>query len=200
MIRLILFVALFLPGMSLQAKSLQEQFSRMVTWQADFVQTVVNKDTNMTTKSEGRLWLLRPDRFRLEYLKPYKQVYVADGDRLWFYDEDLEQVTVKPQGNSLDQTPAMILSQPTRLAKTYTITEEQKDGQQHYNLKPKNSETGFDHIVLVFDSDRLIEMHMYDHFAQRTSLIFSKVQANHKVSAQKFQFTPPANVDVIGEQ
>ncbi|MGD8927142.1 MAG: outer membrane lipoprotein chaperone LolA, partial [Thioalkalispiraceae bacterium] len=194
MLRSLLFIILVSLCNTTFAKTLQDHFSRMVTWQADFVQTVVNNDTQTTTKSQGKLWLLRPDRFRLEYLKPYKQLYVADGIQLWFYDEDLEQVTVKPQEHSLDQTPAMILSQPKALSSSYTITSQQKGERLSYTLKPKKADTGFDHIVLVFKNEQLAEMHMYDHFAQRTSLIFSHAQRNHKVPAKTFQFTPPPNV------
>ena len=185
---------------SAAAESLQGHFSKLNTWQADFVQTVSNKDTQTTSTSEGTLWLHRPNLFRLEYNKPYKQVYVADGKKLWFYDEDLEQISVKPQGDSLDQTPAMILSQPQQLAKAYTITSREKGRYTLYNLVPKAADTGFDHIEIVFDKDRLIEMHMFDHFAQRTSLLFKNIHENQAVPPQRFRFTPPPGVDVIGQQ
>jgi len=182
------------------AETLQGHFSKLKTWQADFVQILNNNDTQTTTRSEGTLWLHRPNLFRLEYNKPYKQVYVADGKKLWFYDEDLEQISVKPQGDSLNQTPAMILSQPQRLAKAYTITSREKGRYTLYNLIPKAADTGFDHIEIIFDKDRLIEMHMFDHFAQRTSLLFKNIQENQAIPSQRFRFIPPPGVDVIGQQ
>ena len=184
----------------MRAKELQEHFANLKTWQADFVQTVKNKDTEVSTKSEGKLWLLRPNRFRLEYIKPYKQVYVADGNKLWFYDEDLEQVTVKPQAGLLDQTPAMILSQPKRLSKTYNIKSNSEGPRTRYSLSPKSAESGFEHIEILFENDQLIQMHMYDHFAQKTSLIFKNIQSNPSIPAKRFQFTPPPDVDVIGAE
>ena len=200
MTRLLFITLLCLSTLSVSAKALQDHFANLKTWQADFVQLLVNKDTETTVKSEGKLWVRTPNRFRLEYNKPYKQVYVADGEKLWFYDEDLEQVTVKPQGDSLNQTPAMILSQPQRLSKTYTITKNVNGMTSLYSLKPISTETGFDHIVIVFENDRLVEMKMFDHFAQQTSLKFNNIKSNPDLSRQRFQFTPPADVDVIGEE
>lgn len=199
--RQIILITIFcLSSFTVSASELQEHFARLNTWQADFVQTLENKDNGLTTKSQGSLWLLRPNRFRLEYTQPYKQIYVADGSKLWFYDEDLEQVTVKPQGNLLDQTPAMILSQPRRLNETYTITHTSEENNTRYSLKPKGSESGFERIEIVFSDNRLIEMHMYDHFAQKTSLVFRNIQSNHTVSNDRFRFIPPNGVDVIGAE
>lgn len=198
--RIVIFILSCLVVVSASAETLQGRFSKLTTWQADFVQTVENKDTQSTTKSEGTLWLHRPNKFRLAYNKPYEQLYVADGKKLWFYDKDLEQISVKPQGDSLDQTPAMILSQPKQLAKAYDITSRTKGQYTLYTLKPKQRDTGFDHIEIVFDKQRLIEMHMYDHFAQRTSLQFKNILENKPIAKNLFQFTPPAGVDVIGQQ
>ena len=198
--RLLIALLFCLYSLTVSAKELQEHFAGLNTWQADFVQTIKNKDTDAATKSEGKLWLLRPNRFRLEYIKPFKQVYVADGSKLWFYDEDLEQVTVKPQKGLLDQTPAMILSQPQKLSATYNIKSNTEGPRTRYFLYPKSAESGFEHIEILFEGSQLIQMHMYDHFAQKTSLLFSNIQNNPSVEKQRFQFTPPANVDVIGEE
>ncbi|MFO7604165.1 MAG: outer membrane lipoprotein chaperone LolA [Gammaproteobacteria bacterium] len=200
MIRTLLISLLYLGSLAVFAEDLQGRFAKLQTWQADFVQTLSNKDTETDITSEGTLWLLRPDRFRLEYQQPYRQVYVADGERLWFFDEDLEQVTVKPQGDSLDQTPAMILSQPARLAASYEISSHTQGAGVLYALRPRSTESGFERIEILFQNDRLSEMHMYDHFAQRTSLRFKNIQSNHNIPAQRFRFVPPAGVDVIGER
>ena len=200
MLRTVFLLLLCLSATSVSAMSLAGRFATLNTWQADFVQTLNNKDAGTTTKSEGTLWLLKPNHFRLEYTKPYKQVYVADGKKLWFYDEDLEQISVKPQGDSLDQTPAMILSQPQRLSKAYTITSRVQGTQTRYILKPKSAESGFERIEIVFENDHLIEMQMFDHFAQRTTLMFKNIQANKHIPKRRFRFTPPPGVDVIGEQ
>jgi len=200
MLRTLIIVLFSLIAASASAKGLGGRLASLNTWQADFVQTLSNKDAATTTKSEGTLWLRKPNHFRLEYTKPYKQVYVADGRKLWFYDEDLEQISVKPQGDSLDQTPAMILSQPQRLSKAYTITSRVQGTHTRYILKPKNAESGFKRIEIVFKNDRLIEMQMFDHFAQRTTLMFKNIKANQHIPKQRFRFTPPPGVDVIGEQ
>jgi len=199
MLRFTFIVIALSFSLSVSAKSLQEHFTNLKTWQADFVQTLKNRDTESVVKSEGKLWVKTPNRFRLEYIKPYKQIYVADSEKLWLYDEDLEQVTVKPQGNSLDQTPAMILSQPQRLSQVYNIDTKHDGVTSYYSLKPKGTETGFDHIVIVFEKDRLVEMQMFDHFAQLTTLKFSNIQINPDIPKKRFQFTPPADVDVIGD-
>ncbi len=170
------------------------------TMEADFVQTVTNARGERKEETRGKLWLSRPDRFRLHYKNPYEQLYVADGKNLWLYDRDLEQVTVKPQGESLGSTPATLLSSTAPLQENFSIKEEGKhEGFQWLLLKPKAADSNFDYVRLALEGDVLRAMEMVDGFGNTTRLYLEKVVRNPKVSEKQFHFTPPPGVDVIGE-
>jgi len=170
------------------------------TMQADFVQTVTNARGERKEETRGNLWLSRPGRFRLHYKNPYEQLYVADGKNLWLYDRDLEQVTVKPQGESLGNKPAMLLSSAAPLDENFSIKEEGKhEGFQWLLLKPKAADSNFDYVRLALEGDVLRAMEMVDGFGNTTRLYLEKVTRNPKVADKQFHFTPPPGVDVIGE-
>lgn len=174
--------------------------SGLNTMQADFVQIVANARGEHKEETRGKLWLSRPGRFRLHYKNPYEQLYVADGKRLWLYDRDLEQVTVKPQDETLGNTPAMLLSSTAPLKDNFTIKEEGKhEGFAWLLLKPKAADSNFDYLRLALEGDVLRAMEMVDGFGQTTRLYLQKVVRNPKIDEKQFQFTPPPGVDVIGE-
>ena len=146
------------------------------------------------------IFVSSPDKFRLNYNKPYKQIYVADGERLWSYDEDLEQVTVKKQEGLLANSPAIILGNPSELSSAYVIQGQgKKNNIDWFHLTPKNPDSQFDHVRLGFTGKNLYAMELYDSFGQRTQLKFSELQYNPKISENTFTFTPPEGVDVIGD-
>ena len=147
------------------------------------------------------LWLSRPGKFRLQYTNPYEQLYVADGHKMWMYDRDLEQVTVKEQSDALGSTPALLLSSSEPLKNNFTITElGAHEGFQWLELKPKAADSNFDYVRLALEGDVLRAMEMVDGFGQTTRLFFETVERNPRLSADKFHFQPPPGVDVIGEQ
>lgn len=170
------------------------------TMQADFIQTLTNAKGELMEESRGKMWLSRPGRFRLHYVNPYEQLYVADGSNIWMYDRDLEQVTVRPQGDALGATPALMLSSEVPMEKNFEIQEEgEHEGFQWLLLKPKASDSNFDYVRLAMEGDTLRAMEMVDGFGQTTRLYFKTVQRNPKLGKEKFAFQPPPGVDVIGE-
>lgn len=170
------------------------------TMEANFVQVVTNARGERKEETRGKLWLSRPERFRLHYKNPYEQIYVADGKNLWLYDRDLEQVTVKPQGESLGSTPATLLSSTAPLKENFNITEEGKhEGFQWLLLKPKAADSNFDYLRLALEGDVLRAMEMVDGFGNTTRLYLEKVERNPSINDKQFHFTPPAGIDVIGE-
>jgi len=172
----------------------------LTTMQADFIQTLTNARGELMEESRGKLWLSRPGKFRLQYVSPYEQLYVADGKNIWMYDRDLEQVTVKPQDDTLGSTPAMLLSSTAPLEENFTIEEEGKhEGFQWLLLKPKAADSNFDYLRLAMEGDVLRAMEMVDGFGQTTRLYLKTVVRNPDVEAEKFSFDPPPGVDVIGE-
>lgn len=179
---------------------LDEFMNGLDSMKARFVQTLVEPDGTILEKSEGEIWILRPGRFRLEYLEPYRQTYVADGDRVWVYDRDLEQVTVRMQAETLGDTPALLLSGSEPLEQNFTMNElGAHEGFTWVELFPKSNEASFNRVRLALEPKTLRAMEMVDGFGQVTRLFFDRIERNVPVDAAQFRFTPPDNVDVIGD-
>jgi outer membrane lipoprotein carrier protein len=196
---LLLFSSTTLP-LSAYAGSLDEYLGHVKSLTAKFSQYVFNEGTQQPETSKGDIYVQSPDKFRLDYLKPYKQVYVADGERIWSYDEDLEQVTIKKQQGMLANSPAMVLGNPAGLKDAYVIQAQGiKDNITWFYLTPKSPDSQFDHIRLGFTGKNLYSMELYDSFGQRTQLKFSQLQYNPSISPDKFTFKVPDGVDVVGD-
>ena len=185
---------------SANAKSLQDYLGNVKSLTAKFDQYVYNRATQEPNLSSGSIAVQSPNKFRLEYNKPYKQLYVADGVKLWSYDEDLEQVTVKKQKGMLLNSPAMVLSNPSNLDAVYDIKSQGvTKNVDWFHLTPKSPDSGFDHIRLGFAGKNLFVMELYDSFGQRTQLKFSHLQYNPTIDKRQLKFVPPQGVDVIGD-
>ncbi len=180
---------------------LERFLHQLTTIKAGFVQTLNNADGELIEKSEGIMAVERPGMFRLEYQNPYEQLYVADGRNIWFYDRDLEQVTVKPQSEALGSTPALLLSTTDPLETNFEIREVglKEGGLYWLELNPKDPDSNFEFVRLAMKGDLLHAMEMVDGFGQTTRLLFDPMVRNPQLSADIFQFTPPPGVDVIGE-
>ena len=198
--RLVLSLLMLSLCSAVNAKTIQDYLGHVKTISAKFEQFVFNESTGEPDKTSGRIYVASPNKFRLEYNKPYVQVYVADGKRLWSYDEDLEQVTIKQQQNMLANSPAIVLSDPANIDKAYTV---KAQGIKHhvdwFYLTPKSPDSGFDHVRLGFAGKNLYVMELFDSFGQKTELRFKELQYNAKIPADTFTFTPPKGVDVIGD-
>jgi outer membrane lipoprotein carrier protein len=170
------------------------------TLSAGFLQVVRDRDGQITDRVTGSLYLSRPDRFRWEYRDPYEQIIVADGSRLWLYDADLEQVTVRPLESGLGSTPAMLLSGSGRVGDGFLSVGVQEDGTLTWcSLRPKDPGTDFDFVRLAFTTDgRLAAMWLEDKLGQSTEIAFSDVARNPELDPALFRFTPPPGADVIG--
>ncbi len=172
----------------------------VATFQADFTQTVFDPNGQVMEEANGTFALDRPGRFRWDYQDPYPQQIVADGQRIWFYDVDLEQVTVNSQLEALADTPATLLSGVTKPEDKYLLTDiPSDDGMLWVDLVPKELESSFQKIMVAFDEKGLRQMIMKDSFDQQTRLVFNNVVENPKLADDLFVFTPPEGVDVVGE-
>ncbi|MDE2088990.1 MAG: outer membrane lipoprotein chaperone LolA [Gammaproteobacteria bacterium] len=177
---------------------LQAFFQGLHGLRADFVQTLRDGKLNEVQRSSGTLALQRPGKFRWDYRKPYHQLIVADGHTLWIYDHGLEQVTERPLGKALGNTPAMLLSSTEPLQKNFTVTDlGERNGLAWVELQPKAKDTGFTLIRLGFSTRTLKVMDLVDSFGQVTHLSFSNVRRNPALSPSLFEFTPPKGADVI---
>ncbi len=170
------------------------------TLSADFEQVVRDDKGQITQRAEGHLTLSRPNRFRWDYRKPYLQTIVADGRKLWLYDSDLQQVTVRPLEQGLGSTPAMLLSGTGKAADAFVAGEVVQRGDITWcTLKPKQSGSDFERVALAFDAKGgLVAMELADKLGQVTSLAFLNISRNGRVDAGAFKFTPPKGADVIG--
>jgi outer membrane lipoprotein carrier protein len=164
-----------------------------------FEQVVTAKSGRKPERASGTFAFSRPGKFRWTYLKPYEQVIVGDGEKLWFYDKDLNQVSVKKLDNALGATPAAILSGNNDLAKNFVLEDTGvHDGLDWLDARPKSRDTSFELIRLGFNGVELVAMEMHDSFGQVTSLRFSHLERNPALPADLFRFTPPPGADVAG--
>jgi len=197
-----LVLLLFAPGVRADAGPgyVQDFFNELHTLQADFDQQVVDSEHNVQQSSQGHMWIKRPGRFRWDYETPYRQQIVADGERLWSYDEDLEQVTVQKVSDVLTSTPAMLLSGGQPLEEVFVV-EELKPGKsaRQVLLTPKSDDSNVTAITLYFDVRTLVRIRAFDSFGNTTTFTFSNLERNQKLDAQIFRFSPPANADVVGD-
>ena len=194
------FVFTFLISTSLNASELTDYLNNLHTLEAEFEQSVFGDDNVVKQKSQGIIVVKSPDKFYLEYTKPYKLIYVADGKKLWSYDEDLEQVVVKKQGNVLINTPAMLLGNPKDLTDSYKIERAGvKKSWVWFELTPKKETNNFESVSLAFAENKLKAMEMRDNFGQTTRLEFGDVNKNPTLTKNRFKFVPPKGVDVIGQ-
>ncbi|MBL8515477.1 MAG: outer membrane lipoprotein chaperone LolA [Betaproteobacteria bacterium] len=165
---------------------------------ATFEQRVFERGDKLIQQSKGQFAFSRPGKFRWTYDKP-KQVIVGDGDKVWIYDEDLQQVTARKLGNALSSTPAALLTGGAEVAKLFTLKEEGvKDGIDWLEAKPRQGDTGFERIRIGFRGDALAEMELFDQFGNRTALRFSALKRGPQDAAQ-FRFVAPKGADVIAD-
>jgi len=175
-------------------------FDELETLEADFVQILSDRTGQVLDRSAGHLAIAKPWRFRWDYTEPATQVIVADGERLWLYDRDLEQVTVRPIDTTLAGTPAMLLSGDGTLAEEFRAESlEQRGTVTWIALVPVRPDTDFREVRLGLEGDALRYMELDDKLGQTTVLEFTDVEVNEPLDAQRFVFTPPADADVIGE-
>ena len=168
---------------------------------AQFVQVVQDRKGDVTDRASGTLSISRPNRFRWDYREPYAQTIVADGRKLWLYDPDLEQVTVRSLEQGLGATPAMLLSGSGDVADAFSAGPvEQKQGLTWCRLLPKQHGSDFERVSLAFGPrNELAAMELVDKLGQTTTIQFSAVKRASRVDDALFRFVPPAGADVIGD-
>lgn len=168
---------------------------------ADFEQKVYDRNRKLVQESSGRFAFLRPGRFRWTYDKPYAQLIVGDGERVWVYDRDLNQVTVRRIAKALGSTPAALLAGASDIDKAFDLADGgDREGLAWVEARPKDKEPGFERIRLGMGVAGIEAMELVDNFSQTTLLRFSKMVRNPQVPPDTFRFTPPKGADVLGEK
>jgi len=167
----------------------------------EFEQRIYGRDGKVVQASRGTLAFFRPGKFRWAYVKPYPQLIVGDGARVWIYDEDLKQVTVRKLDQALGATPAALLAGANDALKAFVLKDDgAKDGLEWVEAIPREKESNFERIRMGFGFSGLERMDLTDSFGQTTELRFTGFQRNARVDPGLFRFVPPPGADVIGDK
>ncbi|MEO8347139.1 MAG: outer membrane lipoprotein chaperone LolA [Betaproteobacteria bacterium] len=171
------------------------------TARTQFTQTVVDKNGRAMQSANGTFELSRPGKFRWNVEKPYKQLLVGDGQRVWIYDEDLNQVIVRKVGEALGGTPAALLSGNQDVERAFEWKDlPAADGLDWLGATPLSKDAAFTQIRIGFDAKGLAALDVVDAFGQKSIVRFSNVERNPKFPPDTFHFTPPKGADVIGDK
>ncbi len=167
---------------------------------ASFTQVVVGKSGRKPQQAAGTMAFARPGKFRWNYDKPYQQLIVGDGEKLWVYDKDLNQVTTKTLGKALGSSPAAPLAGDNAIEKNFNLREgESKDGLDWVEAQAKAADSTFERLRIGFAGNDLKVMEIVDNFGQTTTLTFGTLERNPALPASLFHFVPPKGADVVGE-
>lgn len=200
--RLISFLLVLTGLLSLPVRAdlVSDYFAGLESVQGDFSQTVVDSAGETVQDSQGQVWIQRPGRFRWDYRTPYHQLIVADGKRLWTYDEDLEQATVKKLDAALSSTPAVLLSGYRPLSEVVTWEPEPgNDAYSWFRLRPRESDASVETVRLGFDGKVLALIEVVDGFGNHTRIRFSNLRRNEKLDSSLFNLQLPEGTDIIGD-
>jgi len=200
--RYLLVLLLWLPAVvgAASVDSLKAFLNQTTSAKARFAQMVLDKNLKMLQQATGTMQFSRPGKFRWEYNKPYEQIIVGDGSRLWIYDKDLNQVTVRKLDRALGSSPAALLAGSNEIEKNYTLAGiGSQEGLDWLEAVPRIKDNAFERIRLGFGKAGLEAMELRDQFGQVTVIKFADLERNPKLPPEAFRFTPPKGADVISE-
>lgn len=183
------------------AQMLQQQLSGFQNMTAGFTQTVITEENTILQKTSGNMALDRPGKFRWETATGIKQLIVTDGVKLWIYDPELKQVTIRQLGSSVGQTPILLLTKSHfDLQKHFVISKISRDQPgDWFQLIPKNKDDSFVSVVIGFENGKIIGIGFTNQLQQKTDVWFSNVKIN-SANLPNFNFTIPAGVDIVDER
>lgn len=189
----------FSPAANADAAESLRAFVRDVkSGRSAFTQTVTSPDGARQKVSSGQFSFVRPDRFRFEYTKPYPQTIVGDGQKVWMYDPDLAQVTVRPLGQALGNTPAALLT-GSSIEKTFELKNQpDRDGLEWVRATPREAGGTVQWLQAGFRGRALVAVEIADSFGQRSLLRFEQMATEVTLPPETFRFTPPPGADVSG--
>lgn len=200
--RTLLILLCLLPGLASAAATdaLKVFLTQTQTVKARFAQMVLDKNLKPLQQAQGVMQFSRPGKFRWDYQRPYEQVIVGDGSKLWIYDKDLNQVTVRKLDRALGSSPAALLAGSNDLERDFKLSNAGTDkGLDWLEAVPKNKETAFERVRMGFGKSGLEAMELRDQFGQTTVITFADVERNPRIAPDVFRFTPPQGADVISE-
>jgi outer membrane lipoprotein carrier protein len=171
------------------------------TVQAHFSQALADKNARIIQRSSGIMQFERPDKFRWIYKTPYEQSIIGDGEKVWFYDHDLNQVTVRQFNIAIGSSPAALLAGSGAIEENFELVNLGKQEEIEWlEATPKNKDSTFEFIQMGFSLQGELQfMALRDNFGQTTYLTFSELNRNPKLPEDAFKFVPPEGVDIISE-
>lgn len=179
---------------------MQAFLSRVHSLKADFTQVVLDANLQTIKQSSGTLILKRPNRFRWDYAAPNREIIDADGTRVWIYDVELQQVTVKALTGTLAASPAVLLAGSNDVQQNFIVKNLGMENDLDWvGVTPKIKDTDFDSVKLGFRGNLVAVMELKDALGNLTRITFSHVQVNPALPDSLFKFTPPPGADVIGD-
>ncbi len=179
---------------------LQDFLKGFKSLEANFVQSLINENGQVLEKTEGILFLQQPGKFHWSYQTPYTQLIISNGDVLWLYDEDLEQLTIRKMGDAINQTPAGIILGNNNITEHFLQVDMGNiENHDWIELTPKDPEAQYKNIRIGFDGTKLGMMIIFDNLGQTTRIDFSDVKKNTNLLPTLFEFDIPEGVDVIDE-
>ena len=188
------------PAGATSLDSLKSFLTEVKSARAHFKQLVLDKKLTTVQEASGTMMFARPGKFRWVYEKPYEQLIVGDGAKLWMYDADLNQVTVKQLDRALGASPAALLAGNNEIEKHFNLKDLGKRGSMEWlEATPKDKDSSFESIRMGFGANGLEVMEMRDHFSQTTVIRFSGLERNLKLDPGLFKFAAPKGADVIGD-
>lgn len=199
--RSLLFLLCLLP-LSLWADAtaqLVERLSKLESIRGEFQQLVLDQDDSRLQEAGGEMVVARPNRFRWHTLTPFEQLVVSDGEKVWVYDADLEQVVVKPLAGQVSKTPALLFGgNPETVGESFEVKRLDGGGDTvTFQLLPLEEETLFRLLEVTFRGDKPVSMRLEDSLGQKTTIDFPSLELNVEPDPALFQFTPPEGADVI---
>jgi outer membrane lipoprotein carrier protein len=198
--RIFILLALTLAMSAVHAARdpLDRFFNEVLTFKASFDQVVLDEALNTIQESSGTLYIQRPNRFRWDYVMPFKQEIVSDGKQIWVYDVDLQQVTVRKMDGALGNTPAILLAGKGKLGDNFSVKSLGKQGKLEWiKMIPKEKDGGFEDIRVGFENGKIRKLEMIDTFGQTTRITLRDNRENKSISKKTFTFVPPKGVDVV---
>ncbi len=191
--------ASYAQGESEGQRLIDDFINNVHTMSGRFEQQLVDANDIVIDVSSGTIEIQKPGRFRWTYLEPYEQILVADGLNIWSYDVDLEQVTVKAQAKVLASTPALLLGGSQNVLDDFEYIGSFVERDIVWvRLRPKSTDNGFTKVELGFKEGKLSRMIFGDNLGQTTLIALFDLTVNESIDAQRFSFTPPDGVDVVG--
>jgi len=178
--------------------SLIKLLRNISTLTGEFTQTIVDEEGQELENSQGFFDIARPSKMAWKITTPLEQQIISNGELLWLYDPDLDQVIIESAKLSFNNSPiALFTSDPSLISQRYKVKSESTDSHSNFELTPNDSSSMFDKIRVNFVNELPRSIDLLDRFSHKTTIFFDKVELNKIITDSTFNFIPPPNIDIV---